>query len=313
MSAKITFPNLKNRSLATKRGDTIIEVMFAIAVFSLVAVLTISMMNLGTANAEGSLELTTARHELNSQAEALRFIHSAYTAELALPECNSGVAVGEKCQHYDQIWDAIAGHALEPKDLDLTTSPLNRIINITDTLNNNDTSGGPDYGGAVGCRRAYEPGQFGGYGGGTSLLAASRAFVLNVRDLSITDDEARIRPNSTRIGQAIISATDSNISTDPDATNADIKFTPAPLSARIIYAKDGHPNETTKDGYAVRNSYNRVSRVEGIWVVAIAGNANGAAVPPFYDFYIQTCWNAPNSLTPTILDTVIRLYNPGAK
>ena len=294
MSTKITFQKFKERSLTAKRGDTIIEVMFAIAVFSLVAVITISMMNLGTANAEGSLELTTARHELNAQAEALRFVHSAYTAELALPTCSAPILQkGEKCQQYKELWEGIIGHARSSMPDDRAQQD---IIDITNTLNNSDPSAG-DFHGAIGCQRAYEPGVF----SGDSLLTANKAFVLNIRDLSVAPraDNSGLE-NPTR---AIISA----------SNGSDNKFVSAPLSARIIYARDGHPNETTEDGYAARNMYNQVSQVEGIWVIAIAGDASGAAVPPFYDFYIQTCWNAPNSLAPTILDTVIRLYNPGAK
>ena len=67
MSTKMTFQKFKERSLTAKRGDTIIEVMFAIAVFSLVAVITISMMNLGTANAEGSLELRSEERRVGKE------------------------------------------------------------------------------------------------------------------------------------------------------------------------------------------------------------------------------------------------------
>lgn len=314
MSAKIKLQNIKTKSLTTKRGDTIIEVMFAIAVFSLVAVITISMMNLGTANAEGSLELTTARHELNAQAEALRFIHSAYTAELALPECSSltddQIDKGEKCQQYNQVWKKITKGALSPVDLDNSKTAANRVINISDTLSNNDTSGTLDYGKAIGCARAYQPiSEL----SGKSLLVASNAFILNVRNMNVTTAESRIVPNNSMINRVVISATNTNVSTNIDTPGSDIKFTPAPLSARILYASEDDASKTTDDGYAARNQYNQVVRAEGIWVVAIAGEADSDKEPPFYDFYIQTCWNAPNSLAPTILDTVIRLYNPGAK
>lgn len=293
MSSKINFHSFKQKSLAAKRGDTIIEVMFAIAVFSLVAVLTIAMMNLGTANAEGSLELTTARHELNAQAEALRFVHSAYVAELALPTCNATIlGKGEKCQQYKELWESIISHARTSNTSD---SAQQSIIDITNTLNNSDTSTGPNYNGAIGCQRAYEPGVF----EGSSLLVKNDAFVLNVRDLSIAvDSGSNSLINPTR---AIISATGGTSD----------KFVPAPLGARIIYANSSvSPTKTTEDGFAVRNNYNQIAQVEGIWVVAIQGEGTPA---PFYDFYIQTCWNSPSSLSPTILDTVIRLYNPGAK
>lgn len=63
-----------------KRGDTIIEVLFALSVFSLVAILALNLMNNGVVTAQGSLETTMVRNEINAQAEALRFIHDTVTA-----------------------------------------------------------------------------------------------------------------------------------------------------------------------------------------------------------------------------------------
>lgn len=61
-----------------KRGDTLIEVLFAIATFSLVAVGGIAIMNKGTAASQRALEITLVRNEINSQAETLRFINASY-------------------------------------------------------------------------------------------------------------------------------------------------------------------------------------------------------------------------------------------
>jgi type II secretory pathway pseudopilin PulG len=63
-----------------ERGDTIIEVMFAVAVFAMVAVGCLSIMNEGTATAQRSLEVTLVRQQMDAQAEALRYIHQAYVA-----------------------------------------------------------------------------------------------------------------------------------------------------------------------------------------------------------------------------------------
>ena len=63
-----------------ERGDTIIEVMFAVAVFAMVAVGSLSIMNQGTAAAQRSLEVTLVRQQMQAQAEALRYIHAAYVA-----------------------------------------------------------------------------------------------------------------------------------------------------------------------------------------------------------------------------------------
>lgn len=71
---------LYNRQASADRGDTIIEVLFAITVFSLIAVSSLSLMNQGTAAAQRSLELTLVRQQIDSQAEALRYIQASYVA-----------------------------------------------------------------------------------------------------------------------------------------------------------------------------------------------------------------------------------------
>ena len=67
--------------MGKKTGDTLIEVMFAVAIFSMVAISAVAVMNSGMSNAQGTLESTMARNEIDAQAEALRFIQSSYVAE----------------------------------------------------------------------------------------------------------------------------------------------------------------------------------------------------------------------------------------
>ena len=67
-----------------KHGDTIIEVTLSITIFSLIAVLSLNLMNNGVSNAQRTLEITMARNEIDAQAEALRYIHSSYVAERQL-------------------------------------------------------------------------------------------------------------------------------------------------------------------------------------------------------------------------------------
>ena len=62
------------------RGDTLIEVLFATAVFSLVAVSALSIMNQGTATAQRALEINLVRQEIDSQAETLRFLNASYVS-----------------------------------------------------------------------------------------------------------------------------------------------------------------------------------------------------------------------------------------
>jgi type II secretory pathway pseudopilin PulG len=61
-------------------GDTLIEVMFAFAIFALVAVGSLTIMNQGIAAAQRSLEITLVRAQMDAQAEAIRYIHQAYVA-----------------------------------------------------------------------------------------------------------------------------------------------------------------------------------------------------------------------------------------
>lgn len=61
-------------------GDTLIEVMFAFAIFALVAVGSLTIMNQGIAAAQRSLEISLVRAQMDAQAEAIRYIHQAYVA-----------------------------------------------------------------------------------------------------------------------------------------------------------------------------------------------------------------------------------------
>ena len=63
-----------------EEGDTIIEVIFAFAVFALVAVGSLTIMNQGIAAAQRSLEITLVRAQMDAQAEAIRYIHQAYVS-----------------------------------------------------------------------------------------------------------------------------------------------------------------------------------------------------------------------------------------
>ncbi len=61
-------------------GDTLIEVLFAITIFSMVVVMSLTLMNQGTSASIRSLQITLVRQQMDSQAEALRFMSAAYVA-----------------------------------------------------------------------------------------------------------------------------------------------------------------------------------------------------------------------------------------
>ena len=88
--------------VGSKRGDTLIEVMFAVGIFSLVAIAVISVMNGSMRSVQLALETTMARNEIDVQAEALRFIQSSAIAEKDLTD-------GEKV--YTKAWNKIIDFA----------------------------------------------------------------------------------------------------------------------------------------------------------------------------------------------------------
>ena len=87
-----------------KTGDTLIEVMFAIAIFSLVAISAVAVMNSGVSNTQSALETTMARNEIDAQAESLRFIQSSYVAERTN---NNGDT------YFEELWKAVTALANE--------------------------------------------------------------------------------------------------------------------------------------------------------------------------------------------------------
>lgn len=253
----------------TKRGDTLIEVMFAVGFFALIAIIAIAVMNLGVSNAERDLELVTARNELNAQAEALRFIHSSYISEKTLPTIGEITSPDEKHQQYDKLWEAIVSNAVSPTD-----AQSSGMLNFSESPS---------------CDRFYDT------SGGLSPLQKVKAFVLNTRRLAV--------------GNGDVSATYISINRSPALSRIDFK--PTDLSARIIYGNGAGASDdgqfTDVSNNAAYRYFDQVRQVEGIWVFAVT---DGNASPTYYDFYIQSCWFGPRALRPTMLDTVIRLYNP---
>lgn len=64
-----------------QRGDTIVEVMFAIAVFAFVAAGSLAVMRQGISTSMRSLEITQVRQTMNDQAELLRYIQQEALAD----------------------------------------------------------------------------------------------------------------------------------------------------------------------------------------------------------------------------------------
>ncbi|MBC7764738.1 hypothetical protein H7Y29_03395 [Microbacteriaceae bacterium] len=57
------------------KGDTIIELVLAFAIFSMCAVTTIMILNKGVAVSQRSLEKSLVRQQIDSQSEIIRYLH----------------------------------------------------------------------------------------------------------------------------------------------------------------------------------------------------------------------------------------------
>jgi|GEM_PF-209994 len=93
--------------MGKRAGDTLIEVTLAVGIFSLVAIGVVAVMSGGTSSAQTSLEATLAREEIDTQAEALRFIQSSYIADK-----DSGI----DNNYYANLWAEITKHAVTIDD-----------------------------------------------------------------------------------------------------------------------------------------------------------------------------------------------------
>lgn len=75
-----------------KKGDTLIEVLFAITIFSILMISGLAIMNAGVSKGQAAMQLTMARNNIDAQAEALRFFNSAYLAQY--PNIDPNTAAG---------------------------------------------------------------------------------------------------------------------------------------------------------------------------------------------------------------------------
>lgn len=232
-----------------KKGDTIIEVCFAIAVYSLVAVLTIALMNVGTNTAQGSLEVTMARNEMDAQAEAIRFIHNSYLSEREL--------VKDK-QVYKNLWKKLANQdfAIEPENVPALTS-----MSCKDTI---------------------------------AEAKDKKPFIINTRSISPTE-----------INNTVISLRNNNNNLLQES----------PLHPRVIFSNGSATENNSGEQLVESGQYNKVARVEGLWVFAVSGKSSEERntyrdKTEYFDFHIRACWYGPGKDYPSTIGTIIRLYNP---
>lgn len=275
--------NVKKQS---RRGDTLVEIIFCFSIFSLITIISIGLMNRNLSLMQGALEVSMARNEIEAQAEAIRFIHNSFLSERELVRDQS--IDPTKWQEYRNLWNRLS----------LTQNGLNN--NPIHISKYNEAS----------CRQYYDQSN---NTGDVHNIFTDKAFVINTRKLDPSNPESTIisakeKPdlfqettlypriifsNSSRVGESSGSDSSGNL----NELNAGDNAYTAPL-------------------------YNTPYRIEGIWVIGTRDvtrigdpktmdNATLDQNPPeYYDFHIRTCWHGPGRNIPSTISTIIRLYNP---
>ena len=277
-----------------KHGDTLIEVTLCIAIFSLVAVLSLNLMNNGVSNAQRTLEITMARNEIDAQAEALRYIHSSYVAERQLSQSQS---------QFRKLWDAIRDIANTSNELE--NSSFDSVQFDINTLDS--------------CSEAY--GIDGGYARVGSAVYSLNSFVLNTRLLLPDSDTSYAGDSYDTVMKDIVVGM---IRVEGETEQQPNKLWSPSLYPRIVYESKGSLADSDSRGISAENAnsnidgslveskiYDRISRAEGIWIVAAGeGTASNITKSSYYDFYIRTCWHSVGERAPSTITTIVRLYNP---
>ena len=255
-------------------GDTIMEVMFAIAVFATVSLLTMNMMNGGLNAAQRTLEVTMARVAIDTQATALNYVHNSYVMEL-----NSN---SENVKQYEDIWKRISSHAVKYTQISRSEFDLNTAESCERAIENQKTL------------TMATPGN-----SGKQIFAVNARSLVpkiyNINDNNVADKYLS-KPYSELAQNSIIEASGIRASA---------------TYPRILYgAPTARLNDTGYDkDKTLRTSeksiYLTPTVAEGVFDTVVK-TRNGYS----YDFYIRTCWNSPGSSTFSTLTTIVRLYNP---
>ncbi len=256
-------------------GDTLVEVMFAVGIFGIVAISAISAMNRGLQNAQGNLEITMARQEIDAQSESIRFIHDAYITEKSI-----------ESDKYTKLWEEILKRVYTYDEL------VNEVPNFYTGYGDNDYS----------CFDFYDN-------------LPDKAFVINPRALGADDVKNIVEHIGGASFSDVIVTRDSfataAIKLRESATHPRLIFANDESEAndlKLSYVTSNRTNYN-KNLYSAEGIWVTVVRSEK-GVGCGSDNSSDTCVPDYYDFYIRTCWNSPDGNRVTTINSTIRLYNP---
>jgi type II secretory pathway pseudopilin PulG len=168
------------KRLSSNHGDTMIEVLFAITIFSLVAVGGLAIMNQGTATSERALEITLVRQEVDAQAETLRFLNSSF---VAVYRPNASFASTTPAGQWQIMEDSIIGTAaVSASDFGAVGNTCPTPPNGSFILNTREAKFISPSEGRVGPARTFSQVT---YDGGSQVIAAEGIWIEAIRSATV--------------------------------------------------------------------------------------------------------------------------------
>lgn len=255
----------------SKRGDTLVEVMFAVGIFGLVAIGAIGIMNRGLYDAQKALEISMARNEIDAQAEGLRFIREAYNSEKNVTT-----------NIYSRVWNALKTYTYTPSNVpeDFFTKYNGYTC---DEIYESDAF--PDKAFIVNLRRL--------------TAEAITDYVINqgLSPLNMTGRGMLIHNYENATG------TSRQTILEPTPVYPRLIYTDQWVNNNLHDVE-----EDLSDSSLNKTYYEYLTKAQGIWVTGVA--SDDTSKPEYYDFYIRTCWYPPGSSESSTISTTIRLSNP---
>ena len=259
-----------------KKGDTLIEVTLAVGIFSMIAIGITAVMSSGASDSQTALETTLAREEIDTQAEALRFIQSSYAVNKSPTDTNK----------YPDLWHAITANAINLGESGLSDNDKAAILQYAPNS----------------CSDMYG-----------SEKVSNAAFVINPRMLGAFTNGSITGTHPER--SVYISRMD-NASRFADATiyphliygssyynNEDLNNLDGSITNNNLYRAEGIYVIAVKDSNA--------NGKEGTGTTTLVDDSGVQTEQrAYYDFYIRTCWYGSDTNQPSTISTVIRLYDP---
>jgi type II secretory pathway pseudopilin PulG len=265
----------KNLRKNARRGDTIVEAVIAIAIYSIVAVLALASMNSGLKSAQKNLESTMSRAAVDSQVDAIRYIYDGYI------KAKAGGSVD--ADYFKKLWNQMivteVGGLSAPKLNEVITDPDN-VLTCKDLMEK-DVNGNVF---ALNPRAIYSQ----------ESLGSATAPLSTIGGLKFKNN-----PRRDAAPELVILKN----------TSSEKKVVPAPLYPRIVYSANSGTDEelasiligSNKGGAVVPTR--TAKEAQGVWIDLIHEDGKDS-----YDFYVRTCWNAAGEKSPSTFTTVVRVY-----